>query len=137
MKTIEYLNTKNKRRRGVAIELAIAVMLILSALSILLVSTALLQSSRQRINERTLASEVRFCEIGEDFCAAVAAGKDLAAWQASVTDYRAVTATATAEDGTAQATLALYDSEDVLAFSVALTATLGAPYTITEWTYHQ
>ena len=85
MKTSIYLNTKQKRRRGVAMELAIAVVLILSALSILLVSTALLQSSRARINQKTLESEVRLCEIGEDFCAAVAAGEELAAWQQSVT----------------------------------------------------
>ena len=137
MKTSTYLNTKQKRRRGVAMELAIAVVLILSALSILLVSTALLQSSRARINQKTLESEVRLCEIGEGFCAAVAAGEELAAWQQSVTDYKAETATAVLQDGSTEVTLALYDSEEVLVLSVRLTAAPAAPHTITEWTYHK
>lgn len=137
MKTSIYLNTKQKRRRGVAMELAIAVVLILSALSVLLVSTALLQSSRARINQKTLESEVRLCEIGEDFCVAVAAGEELAVWQQSVTDYRAATATATDAHGSTEVTLSLYDSEEVLVLSVRLTAAPAAPYTITEWTYHQ
>lgn len=134
---MRYLNTKSKRRRGLAIELALLVMILLSAFSILIVNTALLQNSHKTANDTKFKERITLSEIGEDFCSAVKNGEDMITWQESVTSFNAIANKSTSFDGTLGATLTLYDHEGTLLMSVALSAKPTEPYKITEWTYHR
>ncbi len=72
-------------RKGAAIEMAIMVMVITASMSIIILTTALLQHNRQRQAEEEMGRSVVLEQIGEEFCAA--AGQPEQAWVAKYPGY--------------------------------------------------
>lgn len=67
-----------KARRGIAIEMAIMVMLITFGLSALLVSISIIQKSNKDTTVKELTLHTKLDEIGDCFCAEVKKGTNLA-----------------------------------------------------------
>ena len=63
-----------KDRRGVAMEMAMIVMVVVFALGALMVSVALMQSSRVRSIKNSFDERLVLEQLGEDFCKRVARG---------------------------------------------------------------
>lgn len=63
-----------KDRRGVAMEMAMIVMVVVFALGALMVSVALMQSSRVRSIKNSFDERLVLEQLGEDFCKHVATG---------------------------------------------------------------
>ena len=63
-----------KDRRGVAMEMAMIVMVVVFALGALMVSVALMQSSRVRSIKNSFDERLVLEQLGEDFCKRVATG---------------------------------------------------------------
>lgn len=80
------LKLKNDRR-GVALEMAITLLMVTFALSTLVLTTSLLQHSQKLRAEKQMPNTVVLAQIGETFCNATAAGKDPAEWSAAYPDY--------------------------------------------------
>lgn len=117
------LKARHSRRRGIAIELAVSVMLAVTALSVLIVSLSLIQSrnlerTRDRLSERT-----ELDQIGESFCAAAGGGESWSLPEDSAysarTDGLALTVT---REGTVVLTVELWEREN-------------GQYVVTKWSY--
>ena len=65
------MNRKRNGRRGMAMELAMLVMVVTFALSILLTTFALMQANRKNIELRDTKEKIALEQIGEDYLAAV------------------------------------------------------------------
>lgn len=63
-----------KDRRGAAMEMAMIVMVVVFALGALMVSVALMQSSRVRSIKNSFDERLVLEQLGEDFCKQVATG---------------------------------------------------------------
>lgn len=114
-----------RQKKGLAIELAVYVMMVVVGLSMLLVSISILNKSSldglsNKVNERLCLDQ-----IGESFVTAVKESQDLDLWKDSVTDY---TATVSGTE------LILVDSLDNVKLSIKLENN-GSGYKITEWKY--
>lgn len=72
-------------RKGAAIEMAILVMVITTSMSIMILTTAMLQHSRQLQVKEEMGHSVVLEQIGDDFCAAV--GQPEQTWVARYPDY--------------------------------------------------
>ena len=135
---IASLFAKNKNgRRGVAIELALAVMFVSLALGALIVSTAVIGAKQTRRIKDDIKSELAIDEIGQSFCSAVKNGEDLDAWCASLTSHTAEYEISDAQGGTQRISLSLYGEEDKLMLSMILEASAdGNSFVIKKWTHH-
>ena len=118
----QFLNTKNGRRRGLAMELAIGVMVVASALSILILTTAMLQNSRRLSVKESTQVKITLSEMGESFCRAVATNTE--------TEWECADGYSANINGK---TLNLYDEATG---ELVLTVTLNDANQVTEWTYH-
>ena len=65
------MNRKRNGRRGMAMELAMLVMVVTFALSILLTTFALMQANKKNIELRDTKEKIALEQIGEDYLAAV------------------------------------------------------------------
>lgn len=126
-----FLHKLRRDRRGVALEMAITLLMVTFALSTLVLSTSLLQHSRKVAVENETPRNVILEQIGQSFCAATAARKNVnqwsADWSAAYPDY----------DIAAQGlklTVSLPDSDTVL-LTVELKHENGK-YTVTQWSYN-
>lgn len=72
-------------RKGAAMEMAIMVIVVTFSLSILILTTSLLQHSRQLRAKEKMAQSIVLEQISEDFCAD--AGVQSRAWIAKYPDY--------------------------------------------------
>ena len=120
------MKTFLKSRRGVAIEMAIMMTVVMFALSTLVLTTALLQHGRKVRAEQSMTRGIVLDQIGEDFCAAVA-GNAGDAWKAPyLEDYNieVLGKTLLVTDK---------DSEELL-LRIVLTQTGANSYTVKEWT---
>ena len=115
-----FLNKLRHDRRGVALELALLLLVVTFALSTLVLTTSLLQHSKKLGAEKTLTQGIALEQIGADFCAAASAGE----WTEKYPDY-----TITVDGLTL--TVTAKDSEEVL-LTVELTRADGR-YTVTKW----
>lgn len=73
------------RKKGAAIEMAIMVMVITVSMSIIILTTSLLQNSRQARAKEEMRRSLVLEQIGEDFCAAAGASEH--PWVAKYPDY--------------------------------------------------
>lgn len=77
---------RNKRRqKGAAIEMAIMVMVVTVSLSIIILTTSLLQHDKQRRAKEEMGRSVVLEQIGQDFCDT--AGEASHPWVANYPDY--------------------------------------------------
>ena len=68
---MKYLKTKNCRRRGIAIELAIYVIMLCFGLSIVILTTTMIQKNNYNIIIREYTEKFELERIGSEFCIAV------------------------------------------------------------------
>lgn len=68
---IKYLKDKNSRRRGVAIELAIFVIMLCFGLSVILVTTSMIQKNNYNRMVYETTERLDINRIGAEFCSAV------------------------------------------------------------------
>lgn len=133
MKIFEFLNTKEKRRRGAAMELAIMVMVIAVLVSGAIVSVSLIQSNQAKnaYADTTMRAELDI--IGQSFCNALSNGEtpELAeeysekySAEISVTEAEARLILSERAGGDTVFTVSLVKNED------------ESFYTVTEWKYH-
>lgn len=115
-----------KSRRGVAIEMAIMMTVVMVALSTLVLTTSLLQHGRKTRAERSMTRGIVLDQIGEDFCDAIAknAGN---AWQATYQEEYDIVVMG-------KTLLVTNKDSDELLLRVVLTQTAAGRYTVTEWT---
>lgn len=109
-------------RKGAAVEMAVLLAVVVFSLSVLLLTTSLLQHSTQLRARESMDRSMVLEQIGADFCAA--AGQTEHVWIDRYPDY-----TITVADLTM--TVTEKDSDEVL-LVVAL-AQNGDQYTITRW----
>lgn len=122
-----FLHKLKNDRRGVALEMAITLLVITFALSTLILTTSLLQHSKKVSAENEMPRTVILEQIGETFCAATAAGKDPGEWSGAYPDYK-ITVDAL------KLTVSELDSDTVL-----LTVELkheDRKYTVIQWSYN-
>ena len=117
------LKLKNDRR-GVALEMAITLLMVTFALSTLVLTTSLLQHSKKIAAEKQMPRTVALEQIGQRFCTATAAGQNPAEWSAAYPDY-----TVTVDGLTL--TVCEKDSDTVL-LTVVLEYADGK-YTVIQW----
>lgn len=108
-------------RKGAAIEMAILVLVVTFSLSILVLTTAMLQHSRKNRAEENMAQSIVLEQIGERFCAS-AGGEHT--WIAQYPDYEITV------HGLSMS-VKKKGSENVL-LTVALSYD-GSQYTISQW----
>lgn len=132
MKIASLFTPKKDKRRGVAIELALAVMFVSLALSALIVSTAVIGAKQVNRIRNDIKAELALDEIGESFCSAVKNGDDLDEWCASLEGY-----TAEYEKvGTDSISLSVFDGEGNTVLALSLEASSnGTGYVIKKWTH--
>jgi hypothetical protein len=68
------MNKKRDGRRGMAMELAMLVMVVTFALSLLLTTFALMQANQKKIDLRDTKEKIALEQIGEDYLAACKSG---------------------------------------------------------------
>ena len=79
------LRARLSDRKGVAIEMAMLVMVVLFSFSILITTTALLHHDKKTKAETELAHTVAMEQIAYDFCAAAGSGNN--SWTTKYPDY--------------------------------------------------
>lgn len=122
--------TKQRRRRGSAMPMAIAVLLMLTAFSILILSTTMLEANQATRRDARLRERLAMDAAAEEYITEVLKGT-------TAKDEWTTTTGFDAEDtinneNNVRVTLKKNNKE-------CLTITLsdhGSGYTITEWTYH-
>ncbi len=82
-----FLHKLKNDRRGVALEMAITLLVVTFALSTLVLTTSLLQHSKKVRAEDHLPRTIILEQIGESFCAGTAAGIDPSQWSGAYPDY--------------------------------------------------
>ena len=126
---MKYLKTKNSRRRGIAMELAIFVIMLCFGLSIIILTTSMIQKSNYNrvVNEHTLKLELE--RIGSEFCVAVR-NKELEYFEWKVGEETSYTIVV--ENIDSKPTLTIKDKDSSL-FIVELTKNVDESYKITKW----
>lgn len=115
-----------KSRRGVAIEMAIMMTVVMVALSTLVLTTSLLQHGRKTRAERSMTQGIVLEQIGEDFCAAIAKNTGDAWKTPYLEDYDIQVLGKTL--------LVTNKDSQELRLRIVLTPTGTGRYTVTEWT---
>lgn len=126
-----FLHKLKNDRRGVALELAIVLLVVTFALSTLVLATSLLQHSQKTHAENALPRSIVLEQIGEAFCSATAAGIDPSEWMGAYPDYT-ITVDALV------LTVSQRDPEtgsDTILLTVELTYADGK-YTVAQWRYN-
>lgn len=77
-KEVAFLKNLIKSRRGIAIELAIGVMMLMTAFSIILLTTGTLQAQQRKDDYNNLVQKIEINEIGEYVCENIDTLKDKA-----------------------------------------------------------
>ncbi len=113
-------------KRGIAIELAIFVMLVVVSLSALLVSVSLLSKNTTNTFSQNLSARLCLDQIGQSYVSAVKDGEDLEEWSQGISGY-------TVQVSSTE--LTLVDSQGKVKLSVKLENTNPNGYRITEWKY--
>ncbi len=132
MRSLSFLRGK-RARRGIALELGITVMLVAVAMSVLLVTVAILQHRNADKALDDTKNELAVCEIGESFIKALAAGEELDTWANGLQGYTAETSHTTDALGTERATLTLKTYEGKTALFVAVEKAPDSDFIITAW----
>lgn len=122
-----FLHKLKNDRRGVALEMAITLLVVTFALSTLVLSTSLLQHSKKVKAENEMPRTAVLEQIGEAFCANTAAGKAPSQWSGAYPDYKI-----TVEGLTL--TVSERDSDTVL-LTVVLQQN-GTDFTVIQWSYN-
>ena len=137
MKMLSFLNSKEKRRRGAALELAIGVMVIAILACAAMVSVFIYQANRVRLSYKDTAIRAELDAVGNSFCLAASGenGVELLKDFENGVDEKFKANTFYSET---TVDLIVTDAEkgDTL-----LTVSLkkndgGTSYTVTEWKYH-
>ncbi len=76
---------RHARKKGAAIEMAIMVMVVTVSMSIVILTTSLLQHSKQLRAKEEMGRSVVLEQIGQDFCDAAGSSEHL--WVAKYPDY--------------------------------------------------
>ena len=118
-------NKLKNLKKGIAIELAIYVMVIVVGLSSLLVSVTIFNKNSSVDMKNTVSERLLLDQIGESFVVAVKEEKNLDEWKQNVDGY-------TADISGTQ--LVLKDSLGIVKLSIKLENYLNG-YKITEWKY--
>lgn len=116
------MNRKCNGRRGMAMELAMLVMVVTFALSILLTTFALMQANRKNIELRDTKEKIALEQIGEDYLAARRSNSDFDLSDEQKEHYEIVTKT--------DETLVVRSKADN---EIALTIELQDGKIITKW----
>lgn len=116
------MNRKRNGRRGMAMELAMLVMVVTFALSILLTTFALMQANRKNIELRDTKEKIALEQIGEDYLAARRSNSDFDLSDEQKEHYEIVTKT--------DETLVVRSKADN---EIALTIELQDGKIITKW----
>ena len=126
---MKYLKTKNSRRRGIAMELAIFVIMLCFGLSIIILTTSMIQKNNYNrvVNEHTLKLELE--RIGSEFCVAVR-NKELEYFEWKVGEETSYTIVV--ENIDSKPTLTIKDKDSSLLI-VELTKNDDESYKITKW----
>lgn len=122
-----FLHKLKNDRRGVALEMAITLLMVTFALSTLVLTTSLLQHSKKVRAENEMPRAVALEQIGQKFCAGTVAGIDPSQWVDAYPDYEITV------DGLTL-TVSEKDSDSVL-----LTVVLqqdGTDFTVIQWSYN-
>ena len=82
-----FLHKLKNDRRGVALEMAITLLVVTFALSTLVLTTSLLQHSKKVQADNQLPRTVALEQISEAFCVATASGDRTHDWAAAYPDY--------------------------------------------------
>lgn len=138
----EYLKNKNSRRRGLAIELAIFVIVLCSALSIITVSISMIHKNNLNSIVQNTSQKLELNRIGAEFCSAVK--KDELAffsWKLSVeTEYlnsdKYSCEIKQIENLKSLEISAKNNDEYVTILYVELTALENGTYKISDWRYN-
>lgn len=137
MKMLSFLNSKEKRRRGAALELAIGVMVIAILACAAMVSVFIYQANRVRLSYKDTAIRAELDAVGNSFCLA-ASGENGAE---SLKDFEnGVDEKFKANTSYSETTVDLIVT-DAEKGDILLTVSLkkndgGTSYTVTEWKYH-
>lgn len=115
-----------RRKRGIAIEMAIGIMLVVVSLSGLLVSVSVLNRTSSNSLSTSINERLYLDQIGESFVSAVKSSYDIEEWKNGVTDYSATV------NGTE---LTLADSQGNIKLSIKMENYQGG-YKITQWKYN-
>lgn len=133
---MKFIHRPKNPKRGVAIELAINVMVVAVALGGLLLTIAVLQRHQTNMEARQFESKLELMQIGEDLIAAVkndpspqSIAGELEAKYAD-TDYRFEIA---GTDGGAISMAVREGEEEDVVLDVELTPEGGSQYKITKW----
>ena len=119
-------NRLKNLKKGIAIELAIYVMVIVVGLSSLLVSVTIFNKNNSVDMKKTVSERILLDQIGESFVVAVKEEKNLDEWKQNVDGYSA--------DIISGTQMVLKDSLGIVKLSIKLENYLGG-YKITEWKY--
>ena len=148
---LKYLNTKNSRRRGIAIELAIFVIMLCFGLSVIILTTSMIQKNNYNRVVSEYTEDIELNRIGGEFCSAIRKNEDIAyfMWKLEAeTNYREVGVEQTGEikyfydiDVTSENKKLILsketeDGSEVL-LEVELTPVAGNSYKITKWELNQ
>ena len=74
---LKYLNTKNSRRRGIAIELAIFVIMLCFGLSVIILTTSMIQKNNYNRVVSEYTEDIELNRIGGEFCSAIRKNEDI------------------------------------------------------------
>lgn len=82
-----FFTSSRNRRKGAAVEMAVMLLVITFSLSALLLSTSLLQYTRQLQAKEEMDRDIALEQIGENYCTAVAGGVEHT-WITRYPDYQ-------------------------------------------------
>lgn len=137
MKMLSFLNSKEKRRRGAALELAIGVMVIAILACAAMVSVFIYQANRVRLSYKDTAIRAELDAVGNSFCLAASGENGVE----SLKDFEnGVDEKFKANTFYSETTVDLIVT-DAEKGDTLLTVSLkkndgGTSYTVTEWKYH-
>ena len=116
---MKYLKTKNSRRRGIAMELAIFVIMLCFGLSIIILTTSMIQKNNYNrvVKEHTLKLELE--RIGSEFCVAVK-NKELEYFEWKISQETAYKITISEDTNEKTITLTINDEENVSSLFIAV-----------------
>ena len=122
---------KNKRlKKGVAIELALLLMVVVFGLCALLVSLTVISNDNSKKQTLSLEQKLLIDQVGTEFSRAVRSGNNFELGQELSETYFATTFV---QDGLHQLVLKLNDDEQTVVLTVKLNAT---DFKVIEWKYN-